>query len=307
MKEGFLIFLKSLLSRSIVFYLLFILMVWQVLDYRQMVSNTVPETLSRLTPPIDYFSEFVDHNDHFDRFKLLDCVYYHKAVANFFITQKAEAMGMLGFCYERLGEAEMAKSAYKDSISLNPDYFWPYFDLGVIYFNENKFSQAENYFHQAIDQMPIKTIVLLSRSKVYNDVHLSQREGSYDYLDGLKQGRLQAYVLWMESLNKMGLFDQLLLGALNGIQEGLDLKGVFYFYAGLACYNQKSYQKSLQFLQIALQKDPQNTEAVFYMGMCLKESNRVDMANFLINKSQLMHDQGPSSLSRMLKPRVRFF
>jgi len=194
-----LVFLKFILTRTIVLYLACFLLIWRILDYNQFIDNAVNQTMSRLTPPMDYFTEFVDKENHFDRFKLMNCLNYHQEVAHFFPFQKAEAYGMLGFCYERLGQIPQAVASYKQAIALNADYFWPYYDLGVIFYKQTQYSQAESYLTQALGVNPVKTIVLLSRSKVYNDVNLSRQKGPLDYLQGLEDGRKEAYILLMLS------------------------------------------------------------------------------------------------------------
>jgi tetratricopeptide (TPR) repeat protein len=301
-----LVFLKYILTRSFVFYLLCFLLVWRLLDYQELAGNAVPQTLSRLTPPMDYFSEFVDKEGQYDSLKLMNCVNYHKAVGDFFAFQKAEAYGMLGFCYERLGEQSRAVSAYHQAIALNPDYFWPYYDLGVISYHQSQFARAADYFEQAIELSPVKTLVLLSRSKVYNDVRLSKEAGSYDYLEGLKQGRVKAYILLMDSFSKTGAYDALWKTALYGLKEGLDTQGVFYYYAGVAAFHQKYYQQSVQLLQISIQDDPENADALMYMGMCLHAAGKDDIAQLLMKKAALLHEQQGDS-APYLKARVRFF
>src|SRR5258708_6545940 len=108
------------------------------------MTNAMLQTMSRLTPPIDYFFEFVDHQDHYDRFKLMDCVNYHKAVVRYFDFQRSEGYAMLGFCYERLGQESQAIVSYKQAIAFNPEYFWPYYNLGVIFYDQGRYSQAKD-------------------------------------------------------------------------------------------------------------------------------------------------------------------
>lgn len=194
------VYLKFILTRSIVLYLACFFLIWRILDYNQLADNAVNQTMSRLTPPMDYFTEFVDKGDHYNRFKLMNCVNYHKAVAHFFAFQRAEAYGMLGFCYERLGQQPQAIESYQKAIESNPNYFWPYYDLGVIFYQEAQYSKAKDYLAQALEQDPVKTIILLSKSKVYNDVNLSKQNGPSDYFQGLQQGRRDAYLLIMDSL-----------------------------------------------------------------------------------------------------------
>jgi tetratricopeptide (TPR) repeat protein len=301
------VFLKLFLTRTFTFYLACFVLIGLAMDYHKLVENAVPQTMSRLTPPMDYFSEFVDKEGGYDRFKLMNCVNYHQAVADFFVFQKAEAYGMLGFCYERLGQQTQAVSSYRQAILLNPDYFWPYYDLGVIYYNQAQYAQAKDYFQQAIEQSPVKSLLLLSRSKVYNDVRLSKQEGEYDLLEGLKQGRTKAYILLMDSLFKTGSFDELLKTALYGLKEGLDTQGIFYYYVGLAAFYEKSYKQAVEFFQIALQEDPDNADALMYMGMCLHIANKEEMAQDLMRKAALLKGQQGAQTAPYLKARVRFF
>lgn len=300
-------YLKVIFSRSVVFYLLCCLVIWHLLDYHALINNAIPQTMSRLTPPIDYFDEFVSKQDHYDRFKLMNCIYYHQAVVKYFPFQKAEALGMQGFCYERLGEESRAIDAYKQSIASNPDYFWPYYDLGVIFYNKGQYSKAAEYFQEAIEQNPVKTIVLLSRSKVYNDVKLSHDNGSYDVLESLREGQKQATILMLETLNKLGLYNQLLVVSINGIKQGTDAEGIFFYYAGLAAFNQKYYPQAMRFLQMSLQSNSNNPEALLYMGMCLKMAGQQDTAQLFIERASLMNKQGISTLKKYLNPQVRFF
>ncbi len=187
--------LKFILTRAVVLYLACFFLLWRMVDYHQLADNAINQTMSRLTPPMDYFAEFVDKESHYNRFKLMNCLNYHKAVAHFYPFQGAEAYGMLGFCNERLGQESQAITSLQKAIALNPDYFWPYYNLGVIFYRESQYSQAKDYLSQALEQDPVKTIVLLSRSKVYNDVNLSRQQGPTDYFEGLKEGRVEAYLL----------------------------------------------------------------------------------------------------------------
>ncbi len=266
------VFLKLLFTRTIIFYLACLILIGCFMNYHQLIENAIPQTMSRLTPPMDYFSEFVDKQGDYDRYKLMNCVNYHRAVADFFAFQRAEAYGMLGFCYERLGQGSQAVSSFRQAIMLNPDYFWPYYDLGIIYYQKAQYAQAVDYFKQAIEQAPLKSLLLLSRSKVYNDVRLSQAKGSYDYIEGLKEGHIKAYTLLMDSLLKTGSYEELWKTAL-----------------------------------FALREDPNNADAMMYLGMCLHAANKEEMAQVMMRKAALLHGQEGTVIAPDLKARVRFF
>jgi tetratricopeptide (TPR) repeat protein len=293
--------------RAIVFYLICFLVIWKVLDTHKLMGNTVPTTLSRLTPPVDYFAGFMDRHDHYDDFKLMNCINYHKAVAYFFDFQRADAEGMLGFCYERLGHEGLAVESYRQAIASNADYFWPYYDLGVIYYRKGQYPKAEDYFGQALNQNPVKNYILLSRSKVYNDVRLSKENGTYDFLQGLKEGRTNAYMMMLDSFFKSSAWVELGNAAVYGIKEGMDTHGLFYYFAGVSLFYQKSYPKAVEFLQLAIQNDPTNADAFAYLGMCLHALGNEPMAQIMMHKASQLHQQGGLDIKQFLKPDVRFF
>jgi len=147
----------------------------------------------------------------------------------------------------------------------------------------------------------------LSRSKVYNDVNLSRQEGPKDYFQSLKEGRAEAFILMMDSLYKTGSYAQLWKISMEGLKEGLDIQGIFYYYAGVACFYQKSYKQAIEFFQVALQNDPHNADALMFMGMCLKMASKQDVAQVFIDRAAQMHQNGEQVIEQYLKPQVRFF
>ena len=63
----------------------------------------------------------------------------------------------------------------------------------------------------------------------------------------------------------------------------------------MAAFYQKSYQKAMGLLQIALQNDAHNADALYYFGMCLQVAGKEDMAQEIVSKAALLHQQGGGS------------
>ncbi len=287
-------------------YLACFLAVWHILDYPKAKGNAVAQTMSRFVPGIHYFGDFVDKHDHFDEFKLHQCIAYHKRVINFFPFQKSEAYQMLGFCYDRLGNTAMAIQSYQASIKANPEYFWPYYNLGIYAYRKGNYSKAVNYFQQALQKDLKINMLLMLRSKVFTDVRLSDRP-DYNVFEGIKDGREVAYIFMMESLFKIGAYDQLLGTALAGLKEGFGDQDIFLYYAGKAAFCQKSYEKAVELLQLALQKNPHNPDALLYMGLCMRVAGKEDLAkNFSVMARQELRQQG-SAIEKYLNTGIRFF
>lgn len=85
----------------------------------------------------------------------------------------------MGQTYEALGQTSEAEQAYRKAIELDRDQpkksAWPYYNLGVLYWNTGRKDQAIPYFRQALERNSA-----LSEAKVKLAVALSGSEGNGD-------------------------------------------------------------------------------------------------------------------------------
>jgi tetratricopeptide (TPR) repeat protein len=300
-------YMRLIFLRPVFFYALCLGLLLMVGDYKKMMNHALTETMSRLTPPMDYFKEFAARKPTYNYRRLLDCIYYHEKVARYFPYQKAEANAMSAYCYERQGNHRKALELYHASIDNNPNYFWPYYNMGVIYYRAKNYGNAYKYFQQALSQDPVKTIVLLQRSKVYSDVKLSDEIGKYDIMEAYKQGRQATFILLMDSLFKSGEYAQLSQAALAAMNEGFR-DDVSYFYAGAGAFHQKAIEESARFLQMAIAKNPRSPEAYMYLGLCLRAAGQEqDAARFLKTSDELKGRFGSLLERRLDASDIRFF
>ena len=81
-----------------------------------------------------------------------------------------EAYVLLGFCYYHDGRMDEAITAYQRASQLNPAFFWPYYNLGVIYFNQKNYTAAAPYFKQAAATDPRETLREIFTSHIYMEI-----------------------------------------------------------------------------------------------------------------------------------------
>ena len=301
-------FFKFIFSRTAFLYLVFFMMVWHIVDYPKIRKNAVDQAMNRLGPPVSYFKDFLVPHEHYDAFKLHQCIYYHKRVVDFYSFEKSEAYGMMGFCYDRLGDLESANKFYQAAVDVNPNYFWPYYNLGVNAYKKKDYSQAVNHFQRVLERNVKINLYLLYRSKVYTDVRLSDPDyADYNYLEGLRDGREAAYIFMLECLSKLGAYNQLFEVAILAIKEGIGDQDIFYYYAGLAMYYQKSYERALELLRIAVQKNSQNVDAYYYLGLCMRDSGKEILSQKFLDISKQLYLQQGSAIEKRLSSGVKFF
>lgn len=287
------VLLKDIFARLYLVYGLFALFLVFLWHNPAIMRNAVAQTVSRLTPPINYFKLFVEPQGNYDKDRLKDCIYYHQKVAYFFPFQSPEANTMLGFCYYRINNVARAVEAYQRSLELNPVYFWSYYNLGVISFKQEKYPEAYMYFRKATEQDLVKSMYIISNSKVYLDVISSDAKAAdaYNPEQSVRRGYGRAYRGVMAALFKAERYNELLQFAIKSIADKNDENGVYYHYAGLAAFNLKAFDKAAILFEKAIELNQQNADAVLYLGLCLQAVGRNDIARGYMATASKLHAQ----------------
>ncbi len=193
-------YFKEIVARPIFFYLFCFIIISPFLNYSEFKSNVVNQTMNRFGPQVNYFKDFAEFHEHYDPIKLSQCIHYFQRVVDNYPFERFAAYSMLGFCQELSGNSRKALRAYQSALSINPNDFWAYYNLGVIQYKEGNYSQAFDSFKHSLETDLKQNLYTLYRSKVYTDVRLSDPEFvNYDYVKGLEEGRLSAYVYLMAS------------------------------------------------------------------------------------------------------------
>ncbi|MEE8403594.1 MAG: tetratricopeptide repeat protein [Candidatus Hydrothermarchaeaceae archaeon] len=106
---------------------------------------------------------------------------YKKALKNPFYATPTKALHNIGLSYQKMGNTKKAVSALQKAIQQDPAQIRPYFDLGRLYYRENRMEDAIKIFGQAIrrhpriEEDPINT---LSLAHLHNWLALSYFKNS---------------------------------------------------------------------------------------------------------------------------------
>ena len=284
----------SWLNRSFVLYLIFILIFYKGMHYESMMDNAFSESINRIMPRFNYFHEFVDKEDHFNVQRLKESVYYYQKVIDNVPYFKGESYAMLGFCYERLGEYQKAIQAYEKSIQLSPSFFWTYYDLGIIYFRQRQYKEARDYFQKALHQPLAMAVQIPLSSKIFRDIlYLGTGETKFDFKGSIDQGYHRAFVLLILSDQKLGDYSAMMQDSLRGLKGDLIADDVFLYYAGLAAYQLKIYDKALELLYPYTNKHPDRWQAFHYMALSLQGMGKKEAADFFMEISRQLKTKAP--------------
>jgi len=257
--------------------------------------------MNRMVPYFDYFSDL-------SQSQLQQCVYYHQKVVDFYPFQRSEGYQMMGYCYDRLAKPSNALKAFQKAMESNPNYFWPYYNLGLESYKAGQWQRAINYFQQALQTDLRFNIILLAHSKIFLDVRLSNRKNpDYDFLGALREGSENAYIFMMESQGNLKDYKKLFETSMIGLKQEIGDPDIFYFYAAKAAFHLKLYDQSIELLKSSIQNNPNNYEAYLYLGMCMRLVGKEDVAQALKFKADQLHLAQSSAIERRLNSGVRFF
>ena len=124
--------------------------------------------LNYLKPyPIDYLWQLNIHQAPINRNKVRYYADYDEHLLKIF-PRLGDAAGVLGYCYHSLNDDANAIKFFKIAIQNYPDYFWNYYDLGLIYINEARYEEASDILQKALKVDPLASFKsLLSSPMVY--------------------------------------------------------------------------------------------------------------------------------------------
>ncbi len=196
-----------LLKRAIVFYLAVVLLSMTVIDYKKIRLQDHINKLNAIKPAsFRFLIEFARQPERFNAQGLLPYLYFYQTMTDYF-PGLAEAHGMLGFGLYYLGKYPKAAADFKKAIELQPDFFWFYYDLGVIYFKQGNYEQAIASLQSALKTDPQKALDFIKNSSVvYKSILLEDKSWALQTKERLGDGYRRAYKLLLLSYDHLNNF-----------------------------------------------------------------------------------------------------
>lgn len=159
-------------------------------------------TLDYLIPSFDHLIASAQKKEPPDPARFRDYITYYENVVKF-LPGHAEAYGMLGFCYDRIGEPEKSLAALAKASALNPNFFWFHHNLAVLSFKNGHPERTITACRKALALKPETTFLTIRRSKIYRDIERGNASGIPVAAD-LKKGYQDCYRLLLLSSQRVG-------------------------------------------------------------------------------------------------------
>jgi tetratricopeptide (TPR) repeat protein len=187
--------LKNIISRVFVVYLIVAAGFFFCTQYKTVIRSAELQTLSRLTPSFNYYTEIFDKRDNSSLARLEECAYYHERVVDLVPSAAGEALGVAAFCRYEEGQPQKARDLLQKAIAKSPVFFWNSYNLGIMSLNSGDYEHAAEAFAEALKLDPKYTLLILARSKVYNDIRRSFGGIPYNIEANLAEGYRRTNIL----------------------------------------------------------------------------------------------------------------
>ena len=123
-----------------------------------------------------------------------------------YMPHRADAYGMLGFCYYYMGKTHQAMRAYQKAIIRNDAFFWYYYNLGVMYYKNGQYVQAIEVLEKSLNVDYKETFKSIIVSKhIYQPILEEQKRKDKQWLKKqILRGYQNCYVLLVASYRQIG-------------------------------------------------------------------------------------------------------
>lgn len=159
-------------------------------------------TINHYRPDLSQWRIFLRDQDVLDQRFLSDSVKYYQTISDY-VPDIAEAQHLLGVCHFLLGHTQQALANQQQAVVLEPRFFWAWYDLGLMYYQQGDFSQSAKAFQQALRVSPVETMRIARSSKIFVEILRSAQAAESLTAEHLENGYRNAARLLKASVQHL--------------------------------------------------------------------------------------------------------
>ena len=288
----------SLSRLTVVIYLALALLWFYALDHKETLSYARGSTLSRIMPPFDYFVDYANGEVKFDKEKWEPYKFYFEKASRM-MPLRADVYGLLGYTYYQLGKKLQAEEALIKGVKLLPHYFWYRYNLGVVYYQQGKYAEAAEAFNSGLGSGLEETVNYIYQARMYFPILLELPDHQKRVIVGTQNAFNSLYLFMIQCYLKLNDYQHLLGVSVYAINQNVKNPAIFYYYAGFAQYQLKDYVQALVYLDECVKRNPNFSEAYYYLSLAMKESGNAPLARVFLQKSVDMYQKYGSGLANI--------
>lgn len=296
--------LKFVLSRAVILYLAAFGITYFFLDHKTAKLDSYGATLSRLQPPYDYLTKYIDGKVPYSQKDLRAYRLFFSQLVKV-LPDRADGFAMLGFCQYELGDTDAAVVSFKKAADAVPPFLWFNYAAGYAYVQKKDYPRAISYLGRAILSNFELVFKFIAASKPYLDAVATIPDFQKDFSQRVRGGLRDSYKLLIISYFHTQQFESLIAAAQTALGLGLDDDGFFLYYLGVGAYHIKQYEASISYLQKSAQKTPDAAEIYQYISLNLKAMGQDPLAASALEKSKELENLKGRVFSDLRNIRLR--
>jgi tetratricopeptide (TPR) repeat protein len=216
---------------------------------------------------------------------------------------------MLGFSYLHLKQHQKSIAEFREALRLREDLFESYLGLARAYFNSKQFEEVIATLDQgsAHVKSPGHRYELL-RTKGIAEFNINRYEASISDLEGareIRRGevkdllRLGLAHYHMRNLEKAGEYLKQVLAINPSSIQASRFLGLVGYARGILLIENQKYAEAAEKIASYTEKDPDNAEAWFNLGLAYLFSGNLVAAEGAFLKDTLLRPEGGDSFARL--------
>ncbi|APF17200.1 Tetratricopeptide TPR_1 repeat-containing protein [Caldithrix abyssi DSM 13497] len=188
---------------------------------------------------------------------------------------------------------EKVTGLFRQAIQKDPEFWEAYYNLGIVYFNAQKYTKALEQFNKVINALPNFSKPYYGRGLIFI------KQGAYDKalkdferVKELNPNDYQAYYYIGRVLRKQKKFVE----AEKALKKASEINPDFaptFFEWGNIYYDKKNFRKAIEYYRNAAELNPKNSEYHLRLGDCYYRSQIFYSALNELNKSIELQPDNP--------------
>lgn len=280
-------------SKAITFYFIVFILANLFLDCGKILHRGRVKALNRMKPNVTHLGG-IERGGSIDKNKLENIKFYYKKVVEYLPASTA-AYGLLGFCSYHLGDYTEAIEAYKKAIKLEPNFITFYHNLGAIYYEKEDYEKAIYYLKKAVETDLDYNISFVTSTRMYSSFRKDRDELPAQLHAKFMYNYYRTYKLLVSICYQQKKIPETMKYSIDALVSSFPDTTFFFYKIALIAYNDGRYRESTGFLNELLARDPENADALHYLGLSLMALGHKEEGEDALKKAETLYNTTTAS------------
>ncbi len=265
-------------NRAGILYIFMAIFIFTCVDVSKTIERVKARRLNDSRPNFSELLLFNEHKISKQYVSWRDLKNYFQLILSY-IPNEPTAQLFLGYVYTQEGNLQKAAEYFQQSLE-SPMFFWSHFNLGLLEYQQQHYSQAIENLLAASSFSTDMTIKFMEDSIIYRQIFFSQKFRP-EFNQGIRNAKAQALLLIIAACEKIGNYPKMLEFSIAAMEQNLPYMDAYYFYAGRACLELNQWDKAVAFFDKSLKLDKNNPMIYLYLSKIYKSQGADEQAQEL--------------------------